>query len=415
MLIYSFFIYLYIFLIRVAALWNRKAALWIDGRKGWQLRMKDALSGSADKKVIWVHCASLGEFEQGRPVMECIKKDIPNTFIILTFFSPSGYEIRKNYGIADLVMYLPADTPRNAVTFLDLAKPDLAILVKYEYWFNLLLVLKKRNIPTLMVSGIFFENQIFFKWYGKWGQKFLNFFKMIFVQDHASANLLENIGIKQVVIAGDTRFDRVLSIASGFRHIEMIRKFCEGRFTYVLGSTWEEDEALWQQWIASHKEDIFIIAPHEIDEEHILGIEKRWEGCVRFSKLKDASSNESKHILIIDNIGMLSGIYYYANITYVGGGFGDGIHNTLEAAVYGKPVLFGPEHEIFSEALGLIQSNSGFVIHDSKELETCLNDLIEHEEKLKQSSVAAVNFVKNHAGATQKILKYIQENLLLSN
>lgn len=415
MFIYSFFIQLYVFLIRVVALWNQKAALWVNGRKGWQIRLKKAMSESGDKKVIWIHCASLGEFEQGRPLMESLKKDFPSSFIILTFFSPSGYEIRKNYAIADWVMYLPADTRRNAETFLELTKPDLAIFVKYEYWFNLILGLKKRNIPTLMVSGIFFKNQIFFKWYGKWGQQFLNVFKMIFVQNKASADLLKKIGMNHVVIAGDTRFDRVLSIAHEFTHIELIRKFCEGRFTYVLGSTWEEDEALWQEWIASHQTDIFIIAPHEIDEEHIHGIEQRWAGCIRFSQLKDVHIFQSKHILIIDNIGMLSSIYQYANISYVGGGFGNGIHNTLEAAVYGKPVLFGPEHEIFTEALGLIEAKSGFVIHDPKELEACLNDLTKNEEKLKQSSAAAAHFVKTHAGATDKILKYIQENLLLSN
>lgn len=415
MFIYSIFIYLYIFLIRIASLWNTKAALWIKGRQNWYFKMKEAIAASAHKKVIWIHCASLGEFEQGRPIIESIRNHIPNTFIVLTFFSPSGYEIRKNYSTADLVFYLPADTPGNARKFLDLLQPELVIFVKYEYWFNFLQELKQRKIPTLMVSGIFFEKQLFFQWYGKWAQKFFRSFVMIFVQDLHSKKLLENIGITHTIVAGDTRFDRVNTIANQFSHIPEIKNFCDNHLTYVLGSTWEDDEALWQEWISKHPEHRYIIAPHEIDEEHLKSIEQKWPNCIRFSHLNHKTNSENSNVLIVDNIGMLSKLYFYADITYIGGGFGDGIHNTLEAAVYGKPVLFGPEHGIFQEASGLILVEAGFVVHNAKELENCLNILINDPEKLKKSSIAAAAYVRNHAGATEMILKYIQENLLFSN
>ncbi|MFZ9660593.1 MAG: 3-deoxy-D-manno-octulosonic acid transferase [Chitinophagaceae bacterium] len=415
MFFYTLLIYLYIVLIRAASIWNKKASLWVNGRKGWQKQLKKAISASNGKKVIWVHCASLGEFEQGRPIMERIKKEIPHAYLILTFFSPSGYEIRKDYAVADWVMYLPADTPGNAKKFLDLTNPQVAIFVKYEYWFNILKELKTRNIPCLMVSGIFFEKQFFFRWYGKWAQKFLHQFKMIFVQDLKSEKLLRSIGIHHTILAGDTRFDRVLNIAEQFTHIDEIRGFCNNHFTFVLGSTWDEDEDLWQQWIENHPEQRFIIAPHEVDERHIKGLQKRWKNCIRFSDLSTTKEHSNNHILIIDNIGMLSRLYQYANIAYIGGGFGDGIHNTLEAAVYGKPVIFGPVHEIFTEAAGLVYAGAGFVVHNTKELENCLNGMMHDHKKLEYASNAATNYVKMHAGATQKILNYVQENLLFNN
>ncbi|MEO7047865.1 MAG: glycosyltransferase N-terminal domain-containing protein, partial [Ferruginibacter sp.] len=398
--------------IRIASLWNHKAKLWIKGRK-----KKLPISGSA--KTVWMHCASLGEFEQGRPVIESIKKLYPSYKIVLTFFSPSGYEIRKNYAGADEVLYLPMDGKKNAENFIAAVNPSLVIWVKYEYWFYYLTALKEKNIPVLLVSGIFRESQPFFKWYGGMWRKMLEAFYYFFVQTKHSKALLQQLGVeKNITVNGDTRFDRVVDIAEAFVPLsQQLIDFCKGSKVIVAGSTWDDDEAGLIHYTKAHPEIKFIIAPHEIDEENIKDIQKEFEGAVLYSELisKDISEKNT-HVLIIDNIGMLSKLYYYADITYVGGGFNDsGIHNILEAAVYGKPVIFGPEYDRAEEAKQLIEKGAAFSIENAVELEEILNELLNDKDHLAKCSKLAKQYVYENCGATKNIIDFIQEKRLLTN
>jgi 3-deoxy-D-manno-octulosonic-acid transferase len=349
--LYNFSLFLYTLGIRIASNWNPKALLWIEGRKKIFPLLEKNYS-NAGKKTIWVHCASLGEFEQGRPLLEAIREAYPNCIILLTFFSPSGYEIRKNYTGADFVFYLPADSKKNAKRFLQITRPDLAIFIKYEFWYHYLNQLKENKIPTLLVSAIFRESQPFFKTYGGFWRKMLSCYRFIFVQDNNSFNLLRKIGFeKNTSISGDTRFDRVISIAENEIDLPFIKAFCGNHEVVVAGSTWIEDEEVIDHYANNHPEKRFIIAPHEIHETHIHEVEKLFRHALRYSILSEANNEKKlseiltgKNILIMDNMGMLSKLYYFATVTYVGGGFGGaGIHNILEAAVYGKPVLFGPK------------------------------------------------------------------------
>jgi 3-deoxy-D-manno-octulosonic-acid transferase len=392
---------------------NHKARLWIKGRKK-QLPVSDNST-----KLVWMHCASLGEFEQGRPVIESIKKLYPSYKIVLTFFSPSGYEIRKNYAGADKVLYLPMDGKKNAENFITAINPSLVIWVKYEYWFYYLTALKEKNIPVLLVSGIFRESQPFFKWYGGMWRKMLEAFYYFFVQTQHSKALLRQLGIeKNITVSGDTRFDRVVDIAEAFKPIsQQLIDFCKGSKVIVAGSTWDDDEAGLIHYTKAHPEIKFIIAPHEIDEENIKDIQKEFEGAVLYSELLSKNISENNfHVLIIDNIGMLSKLYYYSDITYVGGGFNDsGIHNILEAAVYGKPVIFGPEYDRAEEAKQLIEKGAAFSIENALELEKILNNLLNDKDYLAECSKLAKQYIYENCGATKNIIDFIQEKRLLTN
>jgi 3-deoxy-D-manno-octulosonic-acid transferase len=388
--------------IGIASWFNPKAKLWISGRKNWRA----ALASQADLKgCIWFHCASLGEFEQGRPLIEAVKKAHPNQKILLTFYSPSGYEIRKNYGGADHVCYMPLDTPSNAKDFLSLVQPKVAFFVKYEIWHAFFKQLHKGKIPTYLVSAIFRPSQIYFKPWGKWARKSLQNTTHIFTQDAESAKLLSGIEISQVSIAGDTRFDRVLEIAGQSKSDEKLAQFSQGHFTIVGGSTWPEDEALLFKLAESHPDIRLIIAPHETDKKRIESI------CAKAKNIAiwtDSSSiKPDSHILVIDTIGLLSAAYKYGNVAWIGGGFGKGIHNTLEAAVYGIPVLFGPNFQKFKEARELISNGGAHEITNQNKLEALINSYIQNPGSLNKDGEIAGTYVRKNAGATQTILNQI--------
>ncbi|MDF2438347.1 MAG: 3-deoxy-D-manno-octulosonic acid transferase [Bacteroidota bacterium] len=405
--LYSFIILCYQALIRIASLFNSKARLWISGRKDIFLKLNESvrkanLSGSS---IVWFHCASLGEFEQGRPLIEKYKLLHPETKILLTFFSPSGYEIRKNYSGADLIFYLPIDTPANAKEFIDIVDPKAVFFVKYEFWFNYLDELKKKSIPTYLVSGIFRSEQHFFQWYGKWFRDHLNAFTHFFLQDPASELLLKNIGYDNVSVTGDTRFDRVSETAKNVKNIPLIEKFISDKKIIIAGSTWNEDEEL---LAALSLESVkLIIAPHEIDEAHIKSVYSRFEqyGCILYSKAEKEDLHNVK-VLVIDNIGMLSSLYQYGTLALIGGGFGKGIHNILEAAAFGLPVVFGPNYHKFAEAKDLIRLGGAFSVADKNQfLKTFSN--FQNERFLKSASDICMYYVESKTGATGKILNQI--------
>ena len=421
---YEFFYIIFVRLYPVAAAlispFNEKAALWIKGRKDIFSKITDAVSGNQSKKI-WMHCASLGEFEQGRPLLEKLKQLYPAYKLVLTFFSPSGYEVQKNSKVADYIFCLPVDSKQNAVKFLQLVQPSLVIFVKYEYWFYYLKEVNERKIPLLLVSGIFFPNFSFFKWYGKLQRKMLLFFSWFFVQTEDSKKLLQTLNVSNVSVSGDTRFDRVLEVASELKEFPTITNFIGESKAIVAGSTWTDDDEALDHFANSHPELKFIIAPHDINKERLKECCTLYKHAILYSEYANAlNKNEplKKDIntIIIDNIGMLKFLYRYATICYVGGGFGDdGIHNILEAAVYYKPVLFGPAYDRFYEAIQLIEKGGAFDVEDALELENQLNDLLEDEVLYKEGCKISGDYVKQNAGATGMILKYIQENRLLTN
>ena len=412
---YNIFLLLYQAGIGIASLWNNKAKLWIEGRKNIFDRLRTELL-TPNSNLIWFHCSSLGEFEQGRPVMENLRKQIPNSKFLLTFFSPSGFEIRKDYKGADWVFYLPLDSGKNAKRFFDIINPSLVIFVKYDYWYYYLTECKKRNIPLLLISGIFRQDQPFFKWYGNLHRKMLNCITHFFVQDKESYDLLKSININDVTIAGDTRFDRVSEIAENFKHIEEIEKFCGSSQVLVAGSTWPDDEKIIKEASNNLPNLKIIIAPHEIHKDHIDQLRSIFPDAILYSQLLAQSSQLiNSNILIINNIGMLSRLYHYGTVTYIGGGFNKGIHNTLEAAVHGKPVLFGPNYKKFKEAIGLIETGGGVCVNSSTELTSQLKRLLTNKDVLESTSKNSFDFVNQNKGATEKILHYIKANLLLTN
>lgn len=362
-----------------------------------------------------MHSASLGEFEQGRPVLEYIRKQYPTYRIVVTFFSPSGYEIKKNYSGADAVYYLPADTAENAKKFIRAINPALVIWIKYDYWYHYLTMLQSMQIPVLLVSAIFRESQPFFKWYGTLWRKMLSSFSHVFVQNEHSLHLVQELVEQNVSVNGDTRFDRVRDIAKEFKEIDAIKKFCGDSRVIVAGSTWEEDEAQLVHFINSRRQIKFIIAPHEITQTHLTDLQKKCRDSILFSQL-DLSNEIAAQVLIIDNIGMLSRLYRYGSIAYVGGGFNSsGIHNILEAAVYGIPVVFGPVYAKFEEAKALVELLGAFSISNAPELEKILHELLEDEAYRLKAGAVAGNYVTGNGGATQRILDYIAANRLLTN
>ncbi len=407
--LYNLSIHLYILAIRLAARWNPKAKKWINGRKNIFQNIKKEFQ--PDAPVVWVHAASLGEFEQGRPLIEAIKKQYPTHKIVLTFFSPSGYEIRKNYDAADYICYLPADTPRNVARFLDLIQPDLAIFIKYEFWFNYLNTLKKRNTPTLLVSAVFRPQQVFFRPYGQFFKRMLFCFEHIFVQDEASFNLLSQNGIQNATVVGDTRMDRVWQLSRQASKIPIVDSFKANNELLICGSTWPADEALlfptFQEIKTTQPNLKFILAPHQIDEAHIQQIEANLScSNIRYSQANEANV-QGIDVLIIDNIGMLSSLYCYGKYAYIGGGFGSGIHNTQEAFVYGLPVIFGPKYNKFKEAVDLVTQGGAFVIQDSKAFEKTLDSLSD-ETTYATASQVCLDYVQKHKGATERIMTYIE-------
>ena len=411
MILYTLAIWFYALAVDVLSFFHGKAGRMRSGQ--WRtnaiLRRRQTDTGS---RYIWFHAASLGEFEQGRPVMEQIKARHPGCKILLTFFSPSGYEVRKNYPGADVICYLPFDTPYRVRKFIRLANPCMAFFIKYEFWANYLSELKKRQIPTYSISAVFRPGQLFFKWYGKPYLKALSCFDHLFVQDEASAELLSRFGITRASVAGDTRFDRVLDVWRQSRPLPVVETFArsgpgQARLTLVAGSSWPADEALFIPYFNEHPEIRLIIAPHEIGWGHLQEIRSRLKRpSVLFSEAGEGSVRQYD-CLIIDSIGLLSSVYRYGDIAYVGGGFGKGIHNLLEAAVYGIPALFGPAHHRFKEAKGLIDTGGGFPVSGQEALKARIDEWLENPSHLQAAGRAAGEFVRSHAGATGRILEFL--------
>ncbi|MFP5040120.1 3-deoxy-D-manno-octulosonic acid transferase [Parasediminibacterium sp. JCM 36343] len=406
---YQIFIYLYPLAARLLGYQNEKARLWVKGRENIFERLRQAFEGNT-ATVVWVHCSSLGEFEQGKPVIEQLKIKYPASKILVTFFSPSGYEVRKHDSIADWVFYLPMDSAANAKQFFDIVKPKLILFVKYEFWYYYLQQAKNRQIPLLLVSGIFRAGQPFFKWYGSFNRGMLLCFNHFFVQDEASASLLKSIGIeKNVTISGDTRFDRVLAIAQQFQPIPAIEAFIgNSQKVIVAGSTWLEDDKVLHHYIVAHPEIKFIIAPHDIQQSRIDECVALYGSPLNVIGQWSTVNGQPSNVLLINTMGMLSKLYHYATIAFIGGGFGeDGIHNALEAAVYGKPVLFGPEYSKYIEAIGLVDNGAAFSVENALELEKVFDDLFNNPTFYQQAATAAKDFVAQKAGATERIVEFV--------
>jgi 3-deoxy-D-manno-octulosonic-acid transferase len=403
--LYNIGILIFTAIAHLVAPFNSKVSLWVKGQKNWEDRIKEKIS--AGDRTIWIHCASLGEFEQGRPVLEAIKREMPGFKIVLTFFSPSGYEIRKNYTYADCVIYLPADKPGNCIKFISLVRPEFVIFVKYEFWNNYISHLYDNKIPLYLISAIFRPGQHFFKWYGSFFRMILNKFEIIFVQDKRSLDLLTGIGIKNVILAGDTRFDRVIQLTGTARDIPQIDHFRGNEKLFLAGSSWKQDEEIISQYINRFPDKMkWVFAPHEIDKANIERLEKLFKvSVVRFSELNETSSGA--RVLIIDNIGMLSSAYRYAHISAIGGGFGKGIHNILEPACWGIPVMFGPGYKKFREAVELKASGGAksFITYDDFEL--ILTEWLSDSGLYAASARVAGAYVKQHIGATDVIIKKI--------
>jgi len=401
--IYKIGIQFYFFMILLVAPFNIKARRWLKGRQGIYRKIRAAFSPG--DSVIWVHCASLGEFEQGRPIIEEIRKTMPDKKILLTFFSPSGYELRKNYEVAHCVTYMPLDTRLNAWYFMNLVKPEMAFFIKYDYWYYFLRTLKKKRIPTYVVSAKFRRDQIFFKWYGAWYRSVLKFFTVLYVQNEESRKLLGVIGIKNVEVTGDTRFDRVYNLSHRTVDYPWLEPFVGGKKVIVAGSTWEKDEQMLISYINNSDADIrFILAPHEINEKKLIRIIELIEHpTVRFTD-NDKSGYKNAKVLIVDTIGHLSSLYRYGKIAYIGGGFGKGIHNILEAATYGLPVVFGPKYQKFMEAVEMINRKAAFSVSDFKEMKSTFDKLTSDEKSLAECSQRAKSYIESNLGATTKII-----------
>ncbi|RXK87129.1 3-deoxy-D-manno-octulosonic acid transferase [Filimonas effusa] len=415
-LFYILFIRLYPLVARVLSLFNKKAGLWVKGRQQVMTRLQETFARE-QRPVLWMHCASLGEFEQGRPILEALRGNYPGYAILLTFFSPSGYEVRKNYEGADHIFYLPMDAPARARNFYDIVRPQLVLFVKYEYWYFYLREARERKIPLLLVSGIFRPDQAFFHWYGKFYKHMLSCFNHFFVQYKAAAQLLASIGYEHnVTVAGDTRFDRVQQIAGGFTPIEAIAQFCAGHQVIVAGSTWTEDDKTLDHYVNTRTSLRYIIAPHNIDPSRLKECCTLYKGAVLFSEWQKCGGQLESHCLIIDNIGMLSRLYAYATICFVGGGFGgDGIHNILEAAVYEKPVVFGPVYDKYQEGTDMVALQGAYSVSDALQLEQLLDALLSDEVMYQAACRNAGNYVKDNTGATERIVSYIQEKRLLTS
>lgn len=406
---YNIIIYIYQFGVMLYSLFNEKV------RKMWRGE-RDAIRVLREKvnpneQYVWFHAASLGEFEQGRPLIEQMRQEHPEYKILLTFFSPSGYEVRKNYEGADIVCYLPLDTITNARKFLRAVRPVMAFFIKYEFWYNYLHILKHRNVPVYSVSSIFRPEQVFFKWYGRRYGKVLNCFTHFFVQNEESKKLLSSIGIDCVTVSGDTRFDRVLGVKKASKALPIVDSFVGDKLAFVAGSSWLPDEEIFIKYFNEHKDWKLVIAPHVIDESHLTQILALLDRkTVRYTQTTPEEAAEAD-CLIIDCYGLLSGIYRYGDVSYVGGGFGVGIHNVLEAAVWNIPVIFGPNNKRFQEAQGLLRAEGGFEIQNYSDFEAVMNRFIADNDHLKASGNIAGEFVQGHFGASEIILNSVSHLL----
>ncbi|QJD95016.1 3-deoxy-D-manno-octulosonic acid transferase [Mucilaginibacter robiniae] len=403
LVLYNIGVQLYYFIAKIASIWNTKAKRWLNGRQ--EQKVTDF------QQSIWFHFASLGEFEQGRPVLEATRKQYSSYKIVVTFFSPSGYEIRKNTPLADAVYYLPLDTASNARQFIHAIKPAAAVFTKYEYWYHFFNELHRQQIPLYVISAIFRPQQVFFKWYGSLHRQILTKVTHFFTQNQASEQLLAALNLHNVTVSGDTRFDRVWANALHPRTLPEIEAFKNDKPVFIAGSTWPQDEELIAGLVKQHTNWQFIIAPHEIHAAQINKLISLLPAgtVIKFSEIANyPTSISEKQVLIIDNIGMLSALYQYGSIAYIGGGFGAGIHNTLEAAAFGLPVIFGSNYAKFKEAHDLIEQKAGFSIRNNDELQDVVDRLIQHPEILQEAGQAAHYYTENHIGATDTIMRQIR-------
>ncbi len=404
---YTIFIRVYFLIIWIASHFNSKAKLFTEGRKN----ASKSYPVLEQTEIFWFHCASLGEFEQARPIIEKIKSSNTDIGIVLTFFSPSGYEVRKNYEFADYVGYLPPDVNKHLHDFVNHFRPSKVFFVKYEFWYNLIHVLRTKQIPFYLICGIFRKDQYFFKSWGKWFLRHLSLFNHMFVQQKESAILLDSYGINNHSVAGDTRFDRVYGIAKEARKIPEIEAFVADRKTFIIGSNWPEDDKLLMPWLTTLDESYcVIVAPHNLSENTFTSIEALCPlSTERYSAFNQHGADKTR-VLIIDNMGMLSSIYQYGEFAYIGGGFGANVHNVLEAATWGLPTVFGPNNQKFHEIQELKKMNAAFEISNQKELQEILNQLISDNSFRKEASVKAKDYVASHKGATELVLSKVLMN-----
>lgn len=406
MWLYNLGLQIYGGLVKCVSLKHQKAKFWVEGRRNLFQRMSQTIDAKA--RIVWIHVASLGEFEQGRPIIEKLRKEHPEYKILLTFYSPSGYEIRKNYPGADYIFYLPLDTPSNVRKFMDLAHPEVAIFVKYEFWLNFLAELRRRKVRTYIVSAIFRRNSIFFRPMGGAWRQALETFDTLFVQNEESKKLLAELGFDNVQVTGDTRFDRVAEIARQAKHIDIIERFKGEERLFVAGSTWGPDEDLLIQLINDNPKVKFLIAPHEMDEGRIARLMTETKGgAVRYTQCTANTSFSHQQVLILDTVGILSSAYGYATWSYIGGGFGVGIHNTLEAATFGLPIAFGPNYQKFKEARDLVMLEAARSVKTYEELKNWFTPLRDNEAFLQETGHISRDYTERHQGATNIIVKTI--------
>jgi 3-deoxy-D-manno-octulosonic-acid transferase len=410
-LIYSFFIFCYGLLLRFAALVSPKARQWHEGRRGIFGKIRTALNSHdhARTPIIWFHASSLGEFEQGRPVVEAFRKRWPRKKILLTFFSPSGYEVRKNYDQADWVFYLPLDLPGNARMFLDIVQPEMVFFIKYDFWFNYLKSIHDHKIPLYFISAVFRENQYFFRWYGRWFCRHLRFVSCFFVQNRESEKLLKSFGIKDVQVTGDTRFDRVFTISAQKSTMPLIEKFCAGKPVFIAGSCWEPDEEVFLPLLNRKGPDLkFIIAPHDTSPGRIRYIREHVDKpMVCYSELNNDNASGAE-VLLIDSVGILAQLYRYATVAFIGGGFGHGIHNIQEPVTFGVPVLFGPNYHKFREAVELVEQGGAFSSASSADLIKKIIEITGNPQEHDRIASVCLKYVEANRGATEKVMKYLE-------
>lgn len=406
-ILYNAGIFLYHLVLRMVSPFNHKALLYLRGRVNWEQSLRSVVGNHPG--YIWIHCSSLGEFEQGRPLIEAIRKDYPQRRILLTFFSPSGYEIRKNYPLADIVFYLPSDTRRNAELFISIVKPEMVFFVKYEFWYHYIMTLRKSGTPLFLVSGIFRKGQVFFTGmpWGRWFRGMLRSFTHLFVQDTGSAGLLSGIGITKCSVSGDTRFDRVAALAAGSQPVPIVDKFSSGTPVLVAGSTWKPDEELLVPFIEAHPGLKYIIVPHEVSKANINRLMLMLKNkAILYSQATESNVGRFE-ILVIDTVGLLSSLYRYGRFAYIGGGFGVGIHNILEAATFGLPVFFGPNYRKFREACQLVEAGAAFPVTSTESFKQSITQLQENPRIWKNASDTAFRYVNKNQGATRKIVDFV--------